>query len=100
MITKYAIENKKKAADPKRQKKSGQEKLYYKAEEELLLRHSEASFSFKTIFRETLEDGTKKNIAGGGQGAPSQGAAPGARHHEHSSPPGRLEGVAVGLLAP
>ena len=70
MITKYAIENKKKAADPKRQKTSGQEKLFYKAEEELLLRQSEASFSFKTIFRETLEDGTKKNIAGGGQGAP------------------------------
>ena len=28
------------------------------------------SFSYKTIFRETMEDGSKKTIVGGGQGAP------------------------------
>ena len=34
------------------------------------MRSAEVSFSFKTIFRETLEDGTKKAIVGGGQNAP------------------------------
>lgn len=34
------------------------------------MKHAEVSFSFKTIFRETLEDGTKKSIVGGGASAP------------------------------
>jgi hypothetical protein len=34
------------------------------------LRHAEVSFSFKTIYRETLADGTKKSVVGGGNNAP------------------------------
>jgi len=67
VITKYAVENKKRGA---KGTTGGEEKLYYKAEDEMFVRHAEASFAFKTTFRETLEDGTKKNIVGGGQGAP------------------------------
>jgi hypothetical protein len=69
VISRYSIENaRRKGPDAKKQKT--EEKLYYKAEDDLFLRHCEASFSFKTIYRETLEDGTKKTIVGGGQGAP------------------------------
>lgn len=67
MISRYSIENQRKK-DLKRVKT--EEKLYYKAEDELFLRSAEISFSFKTIFRETMADGTKKSISGGGQGAP------------------------------
>ncbi|TNV78286.1 hypothetical protein FGO68_gene12590 [Halteria grandinella] len=80
VISRYSIEN----ARSKRQQaaqatnkrmrlatpSSTEEKLYYKAEDELFLRSAESHFSFKTIFRETMEDGTKKVIVGGGKNAP------------------------------
>lgn len=74
VISRYSIENQRRAAaaaaalDPKKQKL--EEKLFYKAEDELFLRTCESSFSFKTIYRETMDDGTKKIVIGGGQGAP------------------------------
>ena len=53
VISRYSIENARRgASDQKRQKT--EEKLYYKAEDELFLRNAELSFSFKTIFRETM----------------------------------------------
>jgi hypothetical protein len=75
VISRYTIENPKKAAANasevglKRQKTS-EERLFYKAEDELFLRSAELSFSFKTIFRETMQDGSKKSIVGGGANAP------------------------------
>ncbi len=63
VISKYSIENQRKK-DLKRVKT--EEKLYYKAEDELFLRSAEISFSFKSTIRETMADGTKKNIIGGG----------------------------------
>jgi len=69
VISRYSVENARRgASDQKRQKTD--EKLFYKAEDELFLRSAELSFSFKTIFRETMQDGTKKSIVGGGQNAP------------------------------
>ena len=69
VISRYAVENSRKSAtDQKRQKID--EKIYYKAEDELFLRSAELSFSFKTIFRETMQDGTKKSIIGGGTNSP------------------------------
>lgn len=82
VISRYSIENarskKIQAAAAQANKRmrlttpstTGEEKLYYKAEDELFLRHAEVSFSFKTIYRETMEDGTKKVIVGGGPNAP------------------------------
>lgn len=65
MISRYSVENPRKGKAPVKE-----EKLYYKAEDELFLRSAELSFSFKTTFRETLADGTKLNIVGGGSKAP------------------------------
>lgn len=83
VISRYSIENAKSkrqaaaaAATNKRMRlttpssNAAEEKLYYKAEDELFLRSAEAQFSFKTIFRETMDDGTKKVIVGGGKNAP------------------------------
>jgi len=69
VISRYTIENSRRVAGEQKRQKT-EEKLYYKAEDELFLRSAELSFSYKTIFRETMEDGTKKTIIGGGQGAP------------------------------
>ncbi|CDW91073.1 UNKNOWN [Stylonychia lemnae] len=69
-ITRYTIENEKRDGLKKQKTEGGNTKLYYKAEDELFSRHAEVSFSFKTIFRETMQDGQKKNIVGGGSGAP------------------------------
>lgn len=65
VISKYTVENKKKGATENKQQKI-EEKLYYRAEDELFLRSAEMQFSFKTVFRETMQDGTKMNITGGG----------------------------------
>jgi hypothetical protein len=75
VISRYTIENPKKAATSdaplKRQKtSSAEERLFYKAEDELFLRSADLAFSFKTIFRETMQDGSKKSIVGGGANAP------------------------------
>ncbi len=42
------------------------EKLWYKQEDDLFSQNAEICFSYKTTFRETMQDGTKKNIVGGG----------------------------------
>jgi hypothetical protein len=69
VISRFSIENARKGAGELKKQKV-EEKLFYKAEDELFLRSAEVSFSFKTVYRETMEDGTKKNIIGGGHGAP------------------------------
>ena len=67
VISKYAIENPKKNKGGQVEKKQkGDEKLYYKPEDEIFSKHAEVNFAFKAVFRETMEDGTKKTITGGG----------------------------------
>eukprot|EP00347_Sterkiella_histriomuscorum_P017446 403349340 len=73
-ITRYTVDNmdlkKNKNQTQQEQPKTGNTKMFYKPEDELFSRHAEVQFSYKTTFRETMQDGTKKNVVGAGQGAP------------------------------
>jgi hypothetical protein len=65
VISRYSVENESRMGQ---KKQKVQEKLYYKSEDDLFSKNAEVSFSFKTIFRETTEEGKKINIIGGNGG--------------------------------
>ena len=62
MVSRYTLESEKRREN---KKQKVDERLYYKFEDDVFSKHAELSFSFKTVFRETLEDGSKRNIIGG-----------------------------------